>query len=352
MRRKNIIKNIAIVFLVILLILTFFSQTIMNYSLPEVATQMIESGSVSPQIRGTGTIEADDPYDVVVKEIRKISSVPVKVGDHVEKDGILYYLEEQESPDLIEAQEKLEDLEQSYELSLLRGDIDDRIINRVRGGYTATFEEYQKALTAATKKVEQLEDQSKEMQKQLDAMELANNWTDNQRKYDKATDEYAEADWALRIAEMDAQKDLNDDEIEELTDSIDDLKLRIEDIEDDMEEAKEDDKTKKYERLKEQYAAAQRTLSELQDRKWELQDMNESFERETNEIELAKARQEHDTSQLDTQTDQVDIHYDQELLVMKDQKDKVDKDLEEAKDDRDELLNDISREIELDASRK
>ena len=68
-RRKNIIKNIAIVFLVILLILTFFSQTIMNYSLPEVATQMIESGSVSPQIRGTGTIEADDPYDVVVKEV-------------------------------------------------------------------------------------------------------------------------------------------------------------------------------------------------------------------------------------------------------------------------------------------
>lgn len=36
-KRREWIKNAAIVFLVIMLILTFFSNTIMNYSLPEVA---------------------------------------------------------------------------------------------------------------------------------------------------------------------------------------------------------------------------------------------------------------------------------------------------------------------------
>ena len=37
-KRKDRIKNIAIIFLVIMLLLTFFSNTIMNYSLAEVET--------------------------------------------------------------------------------------------------------------------------------------------------------------------------------------------------------------------------------------------------------------------------------------------------------------------------
>ena len=33
--RKEVIKNIAIVFLAVLLVLTFFSNTFMNYTLPQ-----------------------------------------------------------------------------------------------------------------------------------------------------------------------------------------------------------------------------------------------------------------------------------------------------------------------------
>ena len=54
-------KNAAIVFLTIMLILTFFSNTIMNYSLPEVATQYVQSGSITAKVRGTGNVEATDP---------------------------------------------------------------------------------------------------------------------------------------------------------------------------------------------------------------------------------------------------------------------------------------------------
>ena len=65
--RKDMVKNVAIAFLSVMLILTFFSNTIMNYSLPQVATQQIYGGSISPQIRGTGTISSMPLMAVAMK---------------------------------------------------------------------------------------------------------------------------------------------------------------------------------------------------------------------------------------------------------------------------------------------
>ena len=96
-KRREWVKNAAIIFLTIMLLLTFFSNTIMNYSLPEVATQYVQSGTITAKIRGTGTIESGDPYEVKVTESRKVSSVAVKVGDTVQKGDILFYLAEEDS---------------------------------------------------------------------------------------------------------------------------------------------------------------------------------------------------------------------------------------------------------------
>ena len=74
-KRKEWVKNAAIVFLIILLLLTFFSNTIQNYSLPEVATQYVESGSITAKIRGMGVVESGDPYNVKIKEVRQVASV-------------------------------------------------------------------------------------------------------------------------------------------------------------------------------------------------------------------------------------------------------------------------------------
>ena len=57
-KRRDWVKNAAIVFLTIMLILTFFSNTIMNYSLPEVAIQYIQSGTITSKVRGTGTVQS------------------------------------------------------------------------------------------------------------------------------------------------------------------------------------------------------------------------------------------------------------------------------------------------------
>ena len=77
-KRREWVKNAAIIFLSIMLVLTFFSNTIMNYSLPEVATEYVQSGTITEKVRGTGTITASDPYNVSISESRVISSVAVK----------------------------------------------------------------------------------------------------------------------------------------------------------------------------------------------------------------------------------------------------------------------------------
>lgn len=145
-KRKDTIKNVAIAFLSIMLVLTFFSNTIRNYTLPTVATQAVQQGSISPQIRGTGTVAADDPYNLTVSETRKIASVAVKVGDTVKKGDVIYSLEDQESSELTDAQSKLDDLNLAYEQALFSGDVPDGIISKVRNGKTDTMDAYQEEL--------------------------------------------------------------------------------------------------------------------------------------------------------------------------------------------------------------
>ena len=96
-KRRDWVKNAAIVFLTIMLILTFFSNTIMNYSLPEVAIQYIQSGTITSKVRGTGTVQSSSLYNVKVAESRKVTSVEVKTGDTVQVGDVICYLDEMES---------------------------------------------------------------------------------------------------------------------------------------------------------------------------------------------------------------------------------------------------------------
>ena len=77
-KNRGWVKNVAIIFLTIMLILTFFSNTIMNRSLPEVATQNVMSDSITAQIRGTGTVAANQVYEVKSSGTREVLSVLVQ----------------------------------------------------------------------------------------------------------------------------------------------------------------------------------------------------------------------------------------------------------------------------------
>ena len=117
-KKREWVKNAIIIFLVIMLILTFFSNTIMNYSLPEVSAQYVGSGTLSEQIRGSGTVEANQSYEMKLDETRTVASVNVKIGDMVEKDQVILTLEDAESTELETARKTLDSLKLEYEKAL------------------------------------------------------------------------------------------------------------------------------------------------------------------------------------------------------------------------------------------
>ena len=153
-RRKDIIKNITIVFLLILLALTFFSRTIMNYTLPEVATHVAAQGEVSPRIRGQGTAAVDDPYLVTVTQARKIRSVAVKVDQEVKRGDVIYYLEDTESEELRTARQELEDQKANFTKRLFDGTLSDSEITRMRAGNYRSDDELQAELASINRKFE------------------------------------------------------------------------------------------------------------------------------------------------------------------------------------------------------
>ena len=105
--KREWVKTAAIIFLSIMLVLTFFSNTIMNYSLPEVATQYVQPDTITAKIRGNGIIESKDPYNVTMKGVRKVESVEVRVGDKVQKGDLLCVLTTEDSQELTQAKANL-----------------------------------------------------------------------------------------------------------------------------------------------------------------------------------------------------------------------------------------------------
>lgn len=173
--KREWVKTAAIIFLSVMLVLTFFSQSIMNYSLPEVATSYAQSGTITAKIRGTGVVESGDPYEVKVTETRKVSSVAVKVGQTVQKGDVLLYLEDAESDELKAAKEALEAAQDEYELTLLTAEITSSDIYSASEG--VSVETYRKQITnaqAAVKKAEDAVKTAEEAKKAADAAIPAN----------------------------------------------------------------------------------------------------------------------------------------------------------------------------------
>lgn len=156
-KRREWVKNAAIIFLSIMLILTFFSNTIMNYSLPEVATQYVQSGTITAKIRGTGTIESGDPYNIQIKETRTVESVNVRVGDAVQKGDVLFVLADKESDELKAAEEALKAAQLNFELQILNGSISNSAVSNVQSGNISSVSGYQNKILAAEAEIEKWE---------------------------------------------------------------------------------------------------------------------------------------------------------------------------------------------------
>lgn len=200
-KRRDWVKNAAIVFLTVMLLLTFFSQTIMNYSLPEVATQYVQSGSITAKIRGSGTVESGDPYEVKVTETRKVASVAVRAGDTVQKGDILYYLEDKDSEELKAALDALEKAEKAYENALLNTNLTSSDIQEAESG--VTIEEYRNRITVKQNAVKSAENAVKSAENEV---------TEAQKRVDEITERYEAFNTQITIEQNRSEDEWDCDE--------------------------------------------------------------------------------------------------------------------------------------------
>lgn len=225
-RKREWVKTAAIILLAVLLVLTFFSKTIMNASLPEVATQQVSSGAINARIRGQGTVEASEVYNVTIKQTRKVSSVLVKTGQEINVGDTLFVLEAEDSDELKQAETDLETLQQKYDKSLIEAGNtaaqENRDVQVAREAYNealAVYNQYTNvsamqlttAITAAENELESLTAQSKAISEHLKQLQTEKETLDSKvsqaeaqvKEMEAAEDKYSELKKATNAYEAD-----------------------------------------------------------------------------------------------------------------------------------------------------
>ncbi|MCR5664942.1 MAG: HlyD family efflux transporter periplasmic adaptor subunit [Oscillospiraceae bacterium] len=204
-KKRGWVKNAAIVFLAILLILTFFSNTIMNRSLAEVATQNVNGGSIAARVRGSGTVSAAGSYEVKSPQTREIRSVLVRTGDTVRQGDVLFIFGDGSSEELEQARETLETLQsqrQRMALGMSSYDytLEEREIEALREKVEAASDEEALAYFALISSSDTPENILAEAEAKIEA---------RQKDVDEAQQalEDAQADFALRQEEAQLRVD-------------------------------------------------------------------------------------------------------------------------------------------------
>lgn len=283
--RKEIIKKAAVIFLVAMLVLTFFSNTIMNYSLPEVATEPVYSGSVSNKVRGQGVVEANSDYEVTVSGARVIKEVKVEVGDSVEKGQVLFTFEEGENTELTEAQDALDQMELDYAKSLLKSmpdyESDNMDIKSAKEDLEAAVKARDKAKSAekdlkkakteesaAKKKAASLEEKATALQEQVETYNNLGNYEEVKAQVTALTDELATLKNQLEELRADLA-DADGEEAVEIKRDIQNKELEITNKTSELNAAKQtataiQSSSQTYNNLKNQLSAANKELKKAQ----------------------------------------------------------------------------------------
>ena len=168
--RKDKIKNIAIIFLSIMLVLTFFSNSIMNYSLVEVSTQYVYGGSITTKVRGSGTVEAAEGVSVEADSGRKIETINVKTGAEVEEGDVLFTLGAGDSDALSAEKDAYESARTEYEKAILTAGITVEERKVIESGKLGSLSDRQNSVVAAQAAIEELQKQYDEMTDRIEKL--------------------------------------------------------------------------------------------------------------------------------------------------------------------------------------
>ena len=208
-KKRGWIKNVAIIFLLILLLLTFFSNTILTYSLPEVSAQYGQYSSLSASVKLSGSVKANESYKVVYEptssdtdvqvQTRKVKSVYVREGDYVEKGQEILVVEGGMSEEAKALRKQYDETKKAYDLAL--------------SGDNVNYLQNAKALEAAQERYDEAKKELDRLQTRLDS--LLSGAGSESEKADRA-DEIAK-----KRKDLEAMRD-------ELTKEISDLEVNIE----------------------------------------------------------------------------------------------------------------------------
>jgi len=88
--KRNKIVNISIiVFIVIVVLCTYFSKTIKNMLLPEVTVAYLKPGTIGDGFEGTGTIDYEDTHKIYSMPSWSVNEINVKLNQSVKKGDVL-----------------------------------------------------------------------------------------------------------------------------------------------------------------------------------------------------------------------------------------------------------------------
>ena len=346
-KRREWVKNAMIVFLTVMLLLTFFSNTIMNYSLPEVAAQYIQSGTITAKIRGTGTVESGDPYNIQAKETRTVESVLVRAGDTVQKGDVLFVLADKESEELKAAQEALEASLLDFELQILSGNVSNSVINNVQNGKVSSVSTYQSQIVAAEAEIEKWEKEIEDIElaiSQLNALkgQLAVSTPDTgeeEKALSKAQDDCDKDQYGQALARVAAWKT----EIEQYQVTIDTYEKynTVEEV-----SGNEASGLKvSVEQYNEALVKKNDRLRLIEQEKVILDDMSakENYEKLEKALDEAKTNLTNKQNSVDAQSNSVSVQLTNWNLELTDKQKK----LSDATDAKNQLLSDIAAELNL-----
>lgn len=214
-KKREWVKTAAIIFLAVMLVLTFFSNTILNYSLPEVATASVTSGTINAKIRGSGTVTANETYEVTIQQTRRVASIKVRVGDTVAAGDVLMTLEAEESEELKAAQTELESMELSYQKSLISASTasarENREIEKLREEYNDLLAQYQQYSTMDASQIAKAKASADALLKELQAESKQAQEDYSARSAEKAELESEAAEYKSLVSSLRTILDKKDD---------------------------------------------------------------------------------------------------------------------------------------------
>ena len=109
--KNRLLRRATIYFFAGMAVLTLFSNTIVNYSLPRVQVKNFESGMMFRQIQAEGTISAQLQHTINFGAPRIVDQVKVEVGSPVLVGDVIATLKPTEGVELLEMEKALENAE-------------------------------------------------------------------------------------------------------------------------------------------------------------------------------------------------------------------------------------------------